>query len=540
MNYLTKYEECSIQLDFLRNRNKNLQTTIEDLTEQKFELHDEFIKLKEYTAKLRVQASLGPEVLEKLGHGPQKESNKGPNKTKDEILLGNVKSSDKTSGKIPLHNILKGESDGVNEVLNLLHKNKMLEQDLQSAKMELEEQKVTNEQNEARLYSLNKLQNEIKDITKKKILDTKSFKDQSERINSLVLNIKAREIELNILKQERDDVSKLKLELNQAKQVIMTHDIIPDFYDVLSKYGDTIPIQIIKSMLLKMHHKYNEHVLSLFTKVDELSQKEEHANSVSLKAQFYLKTKCAEVVKLQNTIRKYENDLKEKRNEEMLLLERIIDSSMKKYQQTPKSVKSEKTGGKTEDAKKNESLTTQRGKKKQNKPSKSPARVKPEVVDPKPVASESKTISKEDQLPEENKIKELSKPITLESHAANLQRKVYRLRTENDKLKLDLHNSNQNYLEVKDQFMALQEVFNQSLKNNSLQTSVGDQVFKDLQKEFKNTIDTLDKIESGELSIKEYDNLISDGKLKETVSKNNHLYENIEKLIRQNQVHLEQ
>ena len=65
-------------------------------------------------------------------------------------------------------------------------------------------------------------------------------------------------------------------------------------------------------------------------------------------------------------------------------------------------------------------------------------------------------------------------------------------------------------------------------------------MFKDLQKEFKNTIDTLDKIESGELSIKEYDNLISDGKLKETVSKNNHLYENIEKLIRQNQVHLEQ
>ena len=58
-----------------------------------------------------------------MDHKNQKESNnKGPNKLKDEILLGNVKSSDKASGKIPLHNILKGESDGVNEVLNLLHK----------------------------------------------------------------------------------------------------------------------------------------------------------------------------------------------------------------------------------------------------------------------------------------------------------------------------------------------------------------------------------------------------------------------------------
>ena len=138
---MAKYEESNRHLDFILNRNKNLQATIEDLTEQKFNLHDEFIKLKEYAAKLRVQASLGPEVLEKLGHGPQnqKESNnKGPNKLKDEILLGNVKSSDKASGKIPLHNILKGESDGVNEVLNLLHKNKMLEKDLQNAKMELD------------------------------------------------------------------------------------------------------------------------------------------------------------------------------------------------------------------------------------------------------------------------------------------------------------------------------------------------------------------------------------------------------------------
>ena len=42
----------------------------------------------------------------------------------------------------------------------------MLEKDLQNAKMELDEQKITNEQNEARLYSLNMLRNEIKDITK--------------------------------------------------------------------------------------------------------------------------------------------------------------------------------------------------------------------------------------------------------------------------------------------------------------------------------------------------------------------------------------
>ena len=69
---MAKYEESNRHLDFILNRNKNLQATIEDLTEQKFNLHDEFIKLKEYTTKLRVQASLGPEVLEKLGHGPQK------------------------------------------------------------------------------------------------------------------------------------------------------------------------------------------------------------------------------------------------------------------------------------------------------------------------------------------------------------------------------------------------------------------------------------------------------------------------------------
>ena len=73
------------------------------------------------------------------------------------------------------------------------------------------------------------------------------------------------------MKQGRSDASKLKRELNQAKQDITTLDIIPDFYDVLSKYGDNIPIQIIKSMLLTMHHKYNEHALSLFTKIDYLS-----------------------------------------------------------------------------------------------------------------------------------------------------------------------------------------------------------------------------------------------------------------------------
>ena len=174
-----------------------------------------------------------------------------------------------------------------------------------------------------------------------------------------------------------------------------------------------------------MHHKYNEHVLSLFTKIDDLSQREEHANSVSLKAQFYLKTKCAEVAKLKNTIRKYEHDLKEKRNEEMQLLERIINTSMKKYQQTPKTVKSKNTGGKVEDVKKNDNLTTQGGKKIQNKnkPSKSPARVKSEAVESKIESKEPKNTSKEEPITEDNKIKELSKPITLESHAANLQEK---------------------------------------------------------------------------------------------------------------------
>ena len=99
----------------------------------------------------------------------------------------------------------------------------------------------------------------------------------------------------------------------------------------------------------------------------------------------------------------------------MQLLERIINTSMKKYQQTPKTVNSEKTGGKAEDVKKNDNLTTQCGKK--NKPLKLPSKTKPNAVELKPKSIEPKTTSKEKSVLEDIKIKELSKPITFESHA---------------------------------------------------------------------------------------------------------------------------
>ena len=67
-----------------------------------------------------------------------------------------------------------------------------------------------------------------------------------------------------------------------------------------------------------------------------------------------------------------------------------------------------------------------------------------------------------------NKIKEVSKTITIETHAANLQRKVYILRNDNDKLKMELHNSQQNYISLSQQLMALQQLNEQSLASNQI------------------------------------------------------------------------
>lgn len=149
---------------------------------------------------------------------------------------------------------------------------------------------------------------------------------------------------------------------------------------------------------------------------------------------------------MNNTVKKYEEDLKDKRIEEMKILERIVNASMGKYKTEkptpspkPKAGQKSNRGGKV----KEENKKSAQKEPEDETPSKAQFHLNiPDYV------KYLKSITTD-------KYKELSKPITIETHAAALQRRVYLLRDENDKLRLDLHNCQQNYLEVKDQFWSV-------------------------------------------------------------------------------------
>jgi hypothetical protein len=48
--------------------NTQIKDALKDVINQKFILKKEIIRLHEFNAQLRVQSSLGPEILNKLGH----------------------------------------------------------------------------------------------------------------------------------------------------------------------------------------------------------------------------------------------------------------------------------------------------------------------------------------------------------------------------------------------------------------------------------------------------------------------------------------
>lgn len=174
---------------------------------------------------------------------------------------------------------------------------------------------------------------------------------------------------------------------------------------------------------MELHRKYSEHLIELSQEIGALTRQTKKANEVSLKSLYYLRSSMSQCQKLKNTMAKYETDLKEKRKEELEALERIISISSKKSS----------VGAKSQSVQKQP----------KSKTGKEP---------------DSSVI----ESPEPRKLKDSSNPVTIETHAAALQRRVYVLRNENDQLKLDLHNCQQNYLEVKSQFLALQQ-FNEGL-----------------------------------------------------------------------------
>ena len=61
----------------------------------------------------------------------------------------------------------------------------------------------------------------------------------------------------------------------------------------------------------------------------ETSEKARKANDIALQLIYFLKSSLLKWQKLENTVTKYQNDLKEKRKEEMEVLERVIKASMK-------------------------------------------------------------------------------------------------------------------------------------------------------------------------------------------------------------------
>ena len=145
----------------------------------------------------------------------------------------------------------------------------------------------------------------------------------------------------------------------------------------------------------------------------ETSERARKANDIALKCVYFLKSTLLKNQRLENTVIKYQNDLKEKRKEEMEVLERIIQASMKKYlnqgnaivfyfyleNQTENVAKAKPQVKIDEKALKNEH--------KQSKASKTE----------EPQKSISKIVEEEQQ-----KFKEMSKPITIETHAAALQK----------------------------------------------------------------------------------------------------------------------
>jgi chromosome segregation ATPase len=111
------------------------------------------------------------------------------------------------------------------DYIDLLNKNKDLEEEIVNLTTRVNNLNEIKSELESQLSGLKKLESELKDVVKKYVCDSKTFKDQSDRISSLLLKIKARDVELNILKNERGDVHKLKEELTEAKRTIAEYDI---------------------------------------------------------------------------------------------------------------------------------------------------------------------------------------------------------------------------------------------------------------------------------------------------------------------------
>lgn len=75
--------------------------------------------------------------------------------------------------------------------------------------------------------------------------------------------------------------------------------------------------------------------------------------------------------------------------------------------------------------------------------------------------------------------------LTLEQHSIDLQRKVYELQEANDRLRIDHHNLEQNYKEVKELYLAVEHVNEEQtqeimLARESLEASAWDVGYKTL------------------------------------------------------------
>ena len=86
----------------------------------------------------------------------------------------------------------------------------------------------------------------------------------------------------------------------------------------------------IRSMILGTPDKYSEYIQRLVDSLCSLYEKFRSSYNTCLKSKYYLKLSMIQNNNLKNTIKKYEEDLSEKRKEEMQVLERIIANSSKK------------------------------------------------------------------------------------------------------------------------------------------------------------------------------------------------------------------
>lgn len=221
-------ESLKVQNESLKARNMKLQELLDEALNVQYDLKVEAISLKEKNTKLHVQAALGPEMLEKLGH-------------KQDLLsvISTTKVPDTPAEKVK-HNILKSEAETMNEILQQLEKNKQLEGELQDKTIELSRVQTKLDETLTELEATKKAMQELKHSVKGVITDSKSNKGKplsltklyftDTLISSLNLKIKARDTELNILKSEREEMYGLKEKLTEARNMIMTHGIIPDLH----------------------------------------------------------------------------------------------------------------------------------------------------------------------------------------------------------------------------------------------------------------------------------------------------------------------